>query len=100
MISKTFVGLLRDLGYEPRSYSGRGMYGAKCVGVVVDDPFKLGLEIGQAMEERGKGDYFNASTAQDSMGCDTIYYWPSMKWTDDCDEDYVDAGDEEEDDEE
>ena len=36
--------LIEDAGYEYRSYSGRGMFGKSCVGVVLDEgvrPFKF-----------------------------------------------------------
>lgn len=40
---------------DVRSYSGRGMYGDECLGVVVEDAptfiLKLGFEIGQASGE-------------------------------------------------
>jgi hypothetical protein len=89
-----------DLG-ALRTYSGRGMYGRECVGLVVHDTgellrFVLDLgyleaeydginsEVGQrvwndvnalvsALASGGIG------TARDGMGHDTIYYWPSVE---------------------
>lgn len=66
--SERAIQKLKAAGYEPRSYSGRGMYGRYCVGVTVsrsyvDDVKKL---------IRG------AST--DSMGMDVIVYWPFLPW--------------------
>lgn len=88
-----------DLG-ALRTYSGRGMYNRECVGLVVGDVgellrFVLDLgyleaeydginsEVGQrvwndvnalvsALASGG------LATAQDSMGHDVIYYWPSV----------------------
>ena len=43
--------MLKNIGFEPRSYSGRGMFGKCCVGVVVPSTssalFKIGYELGQ-----------------------------------------------------
>lgn len=35
-----------ELGYEVREYSGRGMFGRECPGVVVDNPLNFVAEIG------------------------------------------------------
>lgn len=65
------------LGYEPRSYSGRGMYGKECVAVDVEwssDEWT----IGQALALR-----FGQTTPapdSDSMGRGKILYWPQLEW--------------------
>ena len=51
------------------NYSGRCMYGATCFGIVTDDPEGL---IEAAIEAGLKG------ARTDSMGFDTIVYWPSI----------------------
>jgi hypothetical protein len=48
-------------------YSGRGMFGSTCWGIVCDDPNDVIAEVGI------KG----AKT--DSMGTSTIVYWPSIR---------------------
>lgn len=89
-----------DLG-ALRTYSGRGMYGRECVGLVVSNVgellrFVLDLgyleaeydginsEVGQRVWNdvnalvsalAGGG----LTTEQDSMGRDAIYYWPSVE---------------------
>jgi hypothetical protein len=50
-----------------QDYSGRGMFGRTCVGIVCPDPHKVIAEVGI------KG----AKT--DSMGLDSIVYWPNIK---------------------
>ncbi len=65
-------------------YSGRGMYGATCLGFTVRDPFTLGVAIGQCTgddNDQLSEDlvYTFASGARtDSMGLDAIVYWPSI----------------------
>lgn len=53
---------------RPR-YSGRGMFGAECVGVVTDDPTGL-------IEEAGANGLRGAKT--DGMGKDYIVYWEAI----------------------
>ena len=51
-------------------YSGRGMYGAKCVGIVCADPTEV-IELAAARGLRG--------SCRDSMGKDFIVYWPDIQ---------------------
>ncbi len=48
-------------------YSGRGMFGSTCWGIVCDDPNEVIAEVGVP----------GAKT--DSMGTSTIVYWPNIK---------------------
>lgn len=59
------IKLLKALGLEPRSYSGRGMHGRECVGVSVDRMGDHVLPVGWSFDQLGKG---------------YIVYWPSVKW--------------------
>lgn len=52
-----------------RSYSGRGMYGAQCLGVTTEYPNSV-------MEDAGAAGIKGAR--QDSMGLKTIVYWPHI----------------------
>jgi len=58
---------LEGKGYFPRSYSGRGMYGASCVGVTLP------------RGDRSVSKMFGGCS-YDSMGMDTIWYWRSLPW--------------------
>jgi len=63
--------LARDRGADFRpEYSGRGMFGATCVGIVTSDANALMQEAGR----RG----INKTPQTDEMGLDTIVYWPSI----------------------
>lgn len=72
-----FVDALETAGYEWRSYSGRGMFGRECVGVVLErdtDLFILGLSLGREFPE----EKFQ-SPAVDNMGTQMIAYWPQFQ---------------------
>lgn len=82
---------------EPRSYSGRCMYGAECVGVECDPleflaalPLAVLDECEDADEAR---EVLEALTSPrgDSMGRSGILYWPSLVWQGDDEEDEEDG---------
>lgn len=54
------------LGEVERSYSGRGMYGATCVGVVV------------APRNVARAKRLAPGASVDNMGLDAIVYWPAI----------------------
>ncbi len=55
--------------FEPRSYSGRGMYGRYCVGVSIDDYFDA-----QEVKKLISG------SRMDNLGMGYIVYWPGLTW--------------------
>ena len=69
---ETIVQRLRKHAFEPRSYSGRGMFGKSCVGVYI----ARGDEASVRDAERIVG----AVATRDSLGRGTIAYWPSIEW--------------------
>jgi hypothetical protein len=71
---ETIQHLLEDQGYEVRlHYSGRAIYGAKCLGVIVGDTGHL-FTLGQLLHE-----YDLPTPRTDSMGRDVIAYWPDIR---------------------
>jgi hypothetical protein len=90
MDASKLIEALEDAGYEPRSYSGRGMYGRECVGVVTSGAsFRLGAEVAKSAayladdEEEAQAvlcDLAELSVATDAMGFDTIVYFPGVDW--------------------
>lgn len=90
--TKEFIEILNDASLEYRSYSGRGMYGAYCVGVEVSDPTEALVDIFEALtsyyanggdeSERFAGSVLTLlrKTRTDNLGRDTIMYWPQLKW--------------------
>ena len=75
MTNKEIINALEALCSETEDaeyrtdYSGRGMFGVQCVGVVCYDPVKV---IESAVEFGFKGARY------DSMGRQWIVYWPQI----------------------
>ncbi len=91
MTPERFVELLKYVGKDgevPYSYSGRFMYGARCVAINVErnaSAFSLlaGVALAAELDNEGDGDdvvRILDDTRQDSMGLDTVLYWPRLKW--------------------
>lgn len=63
-------------------YSGRGMYGTTCIGIVataIDHAmFNLGLRLGQADPELAES-LADERIELDSLGLSTIAYWPNVR---------------------
>ena len=83
-------------GYEYRNdYSGRGMYGATCVGFTCSNVNRALMEFGGFVVVNGAGlDDFIACLSTDSLGYGVIVYFTSIEdESEDCedeDEDYED----------
>lgn len=61
-------------GQLDRSYSGRGMYGKRCYGIVLPEAGEL---VYRVMESAAREGFSAART--DSLGLGTIVYWPNME---------------------
>lgn len=74
----TLIRALEDLDLEPCSYSGRGMYGQKCVGVPTDNitEFTLGVWLALALGEEAN----QLHARVDGLGRGMIVYFPSVSW--------------------
>jgi hypothetical protein len=87
--SDKFVTLCEDAELRPvLSYSGRGMYGVRCIGIEgrPGDLVKFLLQVAPQLDSKfeefeGVLDYSPEweTLASNSMGHDTIYYWPNVK---------------------
>lgn len=90
----TLCEIIESAGYSPRSYSGRGMYGEQCVGFVTDTNLLAAMAnvIREAifLDNCTDGEKYRADqlltqmelgdVKTDSMGLDTIIYFPRVKW--------------------
>jgi hypothetical protein len=78
------VALLERSGREPRPYSGRGMYGARCVGVNVDsadDALAIGLALSaEATDDEREALAKLGAPTSDAMGLGVIVYWRNVPW--------------------
>lgn len=92
MDADKLIEILEDAGYEPQSYSGRGMYGKECVGVVVESGrggFRLGAELAKSAAYLAEdeedvhtvlSELAELSVSTDAMGFDVIVYFPGVAW--------------------
>lgn len=78
---------IEDAGYEPREYSGRGMYGRQCLGVTCERPagfmvalFATMCENADDVDEIREVAEALQDPSEDAMGRDAIIYWPSIRW--------------------
>jgi hypothetical protein len=62
-----------------RSYSGRGMYGRQCFGIVTDNGLSFVQELAYTCGEEGLR--MPERINSDSMGLDMIVYWPGVEFT-------------------
>ena len=60
------IDKIQDAGLKPIAYSGRGMQGEECVACVVSE-----YDRGRFLPPAGR--------REDSLGCNTVLYWPSVK---------------------
>ena len=87
MDAQRLIELLEDAECEPRSYSGRGMYGRKCVAVVPDDynsreghVAALTMLYAESDEERQDLVTIWRGVRSDSMGRSIVIYFPNIEW--------------------
>lgn len=78
--------LLEETDYNPRSYSGRGMYGEECLAVVTDDLGELlanvmdyAIDVLDDKDMHTLAESFRCMIS-DSMGMGTVYYFPDLKF--------------------
>ena len=84
------VGFFEACGYDVRPYSGRGMYGQKCLGVECENPAECVLD---AVRKAGEHLKTGADVSElidtlgcmrwDSMGLGSIIYFPDVEWLED-----------------
>jgi hypothetical protein len=96
MNTRAFVNVAKDAGFLTCSYSGRGMFGKKCVGIILSDagdPYGIGYDIGNrltsaAYRTLGKdaGAFVrklsNLNVRGDSLGMGAVVYFPEIMWED------------------
>lgn len=66
MTAQELIAKIQEAGFKARSYSGRCMFGKRCVGVVVGfDEDDWGIPRGNLL---------------DSYALKQIWYWPDVAW--------------------
>ncbi len=77
------VELFQDAGYEPRSYSGRGMYGKECLAVSCENPVETVLDVIWAasnIQEVERVVTALRGSRTDSLGRSEVLYFPNVEW--------------------
>lgn len=83
------VQAVEEAEYETRSYSGRAMYGERCLGVDCDNPARAAVRIARALVSLCEGSELEEileameDAKTDSMGRDAILYFPSIAFPQD-----------------
>lgn len=105
MTKHILQGMLEALGYNVRSYSGRGMYGNQCLGVTLEDRnvgtlvIDVMINLVNAKEDPRRSRYEEAMVIEklltlgpafrqmktDDMGLGIIVYFPNVNFTSDAD---------------
>lgn len=67
-----------QLGYEVFSYSGRYMYGARCIAVRLDR--KKNHSEWELAQNCAKFDFYLESPKLDDLGKDKVAYWPDIEY--------------------
>lgn len=90
MDTKKLTTVIADAGFEPKSYSGRGMYGKSCVGINVENPIEAIIDIVETAwdsyndddDSEGFRKFLNEikEARTDSLGTGYIMYWPKAEW--------------------
>ncbi len=102
--------IIEDAGFDARSYSGRGMYGRKCLSFNLEreenefDAFLSIAESAQSYVESSDDGFeledvttYFMGAKSDSMGLGTVIYFPNVEWEeleDQFEEDFVDEDEE------
>jgi hypothetical protein len=84
---RTFQELLEDAGFDTMEYSGRGMFGSKCLAIELSQDETLGRFVSEVIYEAGEGkDNLSwlseriAMMVTDSLGMGTVVYFPKEKY--------------------
>lgn len=85
-----FVEYAVDASLDVASYSGRGMYGKRCVSIRLargDNPFKAAFEVVREIQHDPELVEFicEQECRQDSLGLGMVIYFPYMEWEKDYD---------------
>lgn len=81
-----FAELCVSNNIEIRSYSGRSMYGQRCFAVVLDlgDNCDMRWVVQNAVDSEMSSNFLGKLWCfrLDSMGLQSVMYWPDFEWSD------------------
>ena len=79
--AEAMLAALHATGHEPFAYSGRVMYGDRCVAVRLDGPaelFRLGVDLASTPEATEASRVPTPSV--DTLGLGIVAYWSDLRW--------------------
>ncbi len=86
------IDTIELVGFKPKVYSGRGMYGKECLSIISANTDNVILNIiSEALGKVNCGNSISVSDVQDlcemlkgskidSMGKNKVIYWPNIPW--------------------
>jgi hypothetical protein len=78
LTTRDLLDVLRLTDGAPMSYSGRGMYGDRCLAARVEGCLvAFGADLQRALDEFTEG-HAVPPALTDSLGRDTVVYWPGF----------------------
>lgn len=80
MDSKKLIAMIEDTYREPMSYSGRGMYGERCVAVGCDSISDLLADFVESTFDKEFVAEVARSMSTDSLGLGVVAYWKTAPW--------------------
>ena len=72
------IDALEEAGFDPESYSGRGMYGKCCVSVKDVSEWEIAWALW--FDNLDENDLDIPEPRQDALGRGNVLYWPSYEW--------------------
>lgn len=82
MTAEKLREIIEAAGFEPTDYSGRGMSGKQCIGMIIDNSMVKALAdlVENCADCEEAAEVLRTATS-DNMGRGTIIYWPRVKAT-------------------
>ena len=77
------IEIIETAGYTPAPYSGRGMYGRRCVSFTIENETPLShafADLVEAAENADEACRILRATMRDSMGLGEVLYWSAVSW--------------------
>ena len=77
------IALIEAAGYDPAPYSGRVMYGRRCVSFVAGPAAAatdVMADLGAESDDLAEYVATLRAVRMDEMGRDTVFHWPDVAW--------------------
>lgn len=75
MTKDEFIAIAIGADFEPRPYSGRGMYGKSCMSITADNIHDGLASLIYTLDDREEIDFLVRHFRWDSLGDGVVIYW-------------------------